>query len=188
MAHDLVALLAAYMPEVGRRSKPRAWIDYKKILDEIVGRHEGEVIDVDGEGWFVARFRDALTGTRCAVEIQRPAKGQGKESTTLQLTRLHIGLNHEKPPNPGEIWPPEKDNTVDRLVALAEPGGICLSRTIYDDIRFHIKLPFDTRRDPKHTAFVCQEIRRKFDSLNLLEAGAVRIDAAGLAGSAVQSP
>ena len=167
---------------------PRAWIDCKKILVEIIGRHEGEVIDVDGEGWLVARFRDALTGTRCAVAIQRASKGQGKESPPLQLARLHIGLNHETPPNPGEIWPTEKDNTVDRLVALAEPGGICLSRTIYDEIRFHIELPFDTRRDPKHTAFLCQEIRRKFDSLNLLEAGAVRIGAAGLAESAVQSP
>jgi len=99
----------------------------------------------------------------------------------MALGRLHFGLNHEAPPNPGNVWPPEKDNTAVTLVALAEPGGICLSQTIYDDIRFKIDLPFDTTRDPKHTAFVCQEIRRKLSSLNLLKAGAVRIGAAGLA-------
>ena len=181
MAHDLVALLAAYMPEIGRGSTSRAWIDYKKSLFEIVGRHEGQVVDVDGEGWFVARFRNALTSTRCAVEIQRAQEGQGKDSASTESARLHIGLNHEASPKHGEIWPPEKDNTVDRLVALAEPGGICLSRTIYDDIRFQIDIPFDTTRDPKHTAFVCQEIRRKLGTLNLLESGAVRIGAAALA-------
>jgi len=188
MADDLVAILAAYLPESGRSSTPHAWIDYKTRLVDIVDRHEGQVIDVAGDGWFVARFGDALAGTRCAVEIQRAPKGPCKDTASMDMPRLHIGLNHEVAPKPGDPWPPDKDNTADRLVALAEPGGICLSRTIYDDIRFLIDLPFDTTRDPKHTAFVCQEIRRKLGSLNLLEAGAVRIGAAGLQEQTVRRP
>ncbi len=180
MANNLVAVLAAYMPEFGRKSTPQAWVDYQEKLALDAGQHGGVVVDVAGDGWFVATFENALTAIRCATDIQRTPKGRGKDSAPTALARLHIGLNFEAPPTPGEIWPPGRDDTADRLVAMAEEGGLCLSRTLYDEVRSHIDLPFDTTRMPEHTAYLCEEIKHKYKSLNLLEAGAVRVPAAAL--------
>lgn len=180
MPQDSVAVLAAYMAETNRKALPRSWADHACRLSEFVYDHDGHVINVVGEGWFVATFSDALKGTRCAVDMQRGMNEKAEEFTAGRA-RLHIGVNYEPSPSPGQVWPQTRDDSVDRLVALAEPGGICLSRTVYDEVRFQIDLRFDTTRDPKHTAYVCQEIRRKLGSLNLLESGAVRLGAAALA-------
>ena len=180
MAEKLVALLAAYMPEWDRKVLPQSWTEFEKRLSEVVDTHEGHVINIVGDGWFVAEFSNALTGVQCAVDIQLDLKEAVAEPTAMDQAQLHIGVNYEPPPRPGQVWPSTRDDSADRLAALAELGGICLSRTVYDEIRFKINLPFDTMRDPKHTAFVCQEIRRKLGSLNLLESGAVRLGAAAL--------
>ncbi len=180
MSHKFTAVLAVYMVENSRNTTTDAWSDFVGSLADCVDRHLGCVVNIVGEGWFLAKFQNALAAIRCAVEIQRRLAGRSVDVLATDPPLLHIGLNHEVPPNDGEAWPPDKDDTVERLVAFAEPGGICLSRTIYDEVRAQIDLPFDTTRDPKHTAFVCQEIRRKFDDLNLLESSAVKLSAAAL--------
>ena len=187
MSHELGAVLAAYMPEDGRNITANAWSELIGSLTDSVGRHHGSVIHVAGEGWFLARFQDALAAVSCAVEVQRALADRDVDVPGADTRRLHIGLNHEVPPDDGEAWPPDRDDRVDRLVAIAESGGICLSRTIYDDVRFQVDLPFDTMRDPKHTAYACQEIRRKFDDLNLLESSAVRLSPAALVGPTTQA-
>ncbi len=187
MSHNLAPLLAAYMVENSRNTTIGAWSVFIGSLADCVDRHQGCVVNIAGEGWFLAKFQDALAAVRCAVEIQQQLANRSVEGQATDSLRLHIGLNHEVPPNDGEAWPPDEDGSVVRLVAIAEPGGICLSRTIYDDVRFQIDLPFDTTRDPKHTAYACQEIRQKFDDLNLLESSAVRLSSAALVGPATQA-
>ena len=187
MPQESVAVLAAYMAEADRKAMNGSWADYECRLSELADNQDGHVINVAGDGWFVATFSDALKGTQCAVDIQRAMSEAGGEPMATGRAWLHIGVNYEPSPSPGQVWPQTQDDSVDRLAALAEPGGVCLSRTVYDEIRFQIDLPFDTVRDPKHTAYVCQEIRRKFDSLNLLESGSVRLGAGALANRNVRA-
>ncbi len=187
MSHNLAPLLAAYIVENSRNTTTEAWSAFIGSLADCVDRHQGCVVNIAGEGWFLARFQDALAAVRCAVEIQQELANRSVEVPATDPLRLHVGLNHEVLPNDGDAWPPNKDDSVARLVAIAEPGGICLSRTIYDDVRFQIDLPFDTTRDPKHTAYTCQEIRQKFDDLNLLESSAVRLSSAALVGPTRQA-
>ena len=181
MSQDDAAVLAAYMTEDARNRTPHLRPEITRWLRDCVAKHQGSVVNLTSEGWFLATFEVALRAVSCAVEIQRRSTLQDAGAEIMESQRLHIGLNFEVPPIDGSTWPPEMDDKVDRLVALVEPGGICFSRTIYYDIKFRIDLPFDTTRDPKHTAFMCQEIRQKLNVLNLLEAGAVRIGAAALA-------
>jgi hypothetical protein len=182
MAQEYSIVLAAYMPESARKTLPKAWSEFAQPVSDIVEDHHGRVIDVDGPGWFVAAFDSAREGTLCAVEIQRTLHNASDELAGAPIRWLHIGLNTETPPRSCEPWPPARDDSVDRLVSLAEPGGVCLSRTVYDEVRFHVDLPFDASRDPHHTAYACQEIRGKLASLNLLESGAVHLHAASLGG------
>lgn len=181
MPQDFSPVLAAYVTGNERDSNGIGWTEVAKPLGDRAERHGGTVIALPGDGWFLATFTNALEALKCAIDIQQRSLAGTAEDAPIRTPRCHLGLNHETTPVDNMSWPPGRDDSVDRLVALSEPGGICLSRTVYDEVRYRVDLPFDTERDPNHTAYQCQEIRRKLDTLNLLEAGSVRISASNLA-------
>lgn len=165
-----------------RDTEPAVLSNIEEILADCVVRFHGRVVNFSVETCLLAEFSNTLDAVGCAVEIQRDLADRSEIVPASRQTRLRIGVNHETLPPGGETSAIDKGDSVARLVALAEPGGICISRTVYDEVRSHLKLQYDTKRDPKHTAFLCQEIRQKWDELNLLELSAVRIGPAELIG------
>ena len=63
-----------------------------------------------------------------------------------------------------------------KMMRAAESGGLCVSRTVYDAVKFDITLPFDDRSDPAHTAYQCGEIRKKRHSMDLALMSAVKVE------------
>jgi adenylate cyclase len=95
-----------------------------------------------GDG-FLAEFASVVDAVRCAVEIQRGMLDREPEVPDEQRIRFRIGVNL------GDVIAEEEDifgdgvNVAARLEALAEPGGICVSRVVRDQVRDKLDYGFE---------------------------------------------
>jgi len=95
---------------------------------------------VDPKIGLIAEFRSVVDAVRCAVEMQRGVIDREPELPEERHIRFRIGINL------GDVIAEEHDifgdgvNVAARLEALAEPGGICISRVVRNQIRD--KLPY----------------------------------------------
>jgi TolB-like protein/class 3 adenylate cyclase/tetratricopeptide (TPR) repeat protein len=116
---------------------------FKAHLGELVSpkikKHRGRTVKNTGDG-FLAEFASVVDAARCAAEIQRGMADRETELTEDRRIRFRIGINL------GDVIAESNDifgdgvNVAARLEALAEPGGICVSRVVRDQIRD--KLPY----------------------------------------------
>ena len=116
---------------------------HQSVILPLIGRHGGRIIDTAGDG-IMAEFPSVIGATECAVEIQTvmAERNEGVPESRRMLFRMGINLGdviHDESRIYGDGI-----NIAARLEALAEPGGVLVSNTVYDQIRG--KLPFDLRR------------------------------------------
>jgi adenylate cyclase len=113
-----------------------------QLVDPKIKEHRGRIVKNTGDG-FLAEFASVVDAVRCAVEVQRGMIDREPEMPDDQRTRFRIGINL------GDVIAEEHDifgdgvNVAARLEALAEPGGICVSRVVRDQIRDKLDLAFD---------------------------------------------
>jgi adenylate cyclase len=114
----------------------------RELVDPKIEEHRGRIVKNTGDG-FLAEFASVVDAVRCAVEVQRGMIDREPEMPEDQRTRFRIGINL------GDVIAEERDifgdgvNVAARLEALAEPGGICVSRVVRDQIRDKVDLAFD---------------------------------------------
>jgi TolB-like protein/class 3 adenylate cyclase len=114
----------------------------RELVDPKIKEHRGRVVKNTGDG-FLAEFASVVDAVRCAVEVQRGMIDREPEMPDDQRTRFRIGINL------GDVIAEEHDifgdgvNVAARLEALAEPGGICVSRVVRDQIRGKLDFAFD---------------------------------------------
>ncbi len=154
----MAASHAAYLVAIGEPAEA----DVVQAIERHGGQHE-----TMPEGVLVAGFDRVLDAVTCAVEA---------------LRALAEGQAHGRPPAP-RIGVSEADpEAAAALAALAEPGGLCLSRTAYYEVRFQLELPYATEIGVDSTAYTCGEIRGKRKAMNLVDLSAVRVAPAALSG------
>jgi len=104
--------------------------EYRGILRPAFARHGGREVKTIGDA-FLVEFASAVSAVRCAVEIQRLLSERNTSQTTERI-QVRIGIHV------GEVIHRENDvygytvNIASRIVSLAEPGGICISKQAYD--------------------------------------------------------
>jgi adenylate cyclase len=114
----------------------------RELVDPKIEEHRGRIVKNTGDG-FLAEFASVVDAVRCAVEVQRGMIDREPETPDDQRIRLRIGINL------GDVIAEEHDifgdgvNVAARLEALAEPGGICVSRVVRDQIRDKLDFAFD---------------------------------------------
>ena len=102
----------------------------RNIIQPLVAAYNGRVIDYAGDGAFV-EFGDAPSAMSCAIAIQRKLAAEQAHFHEQDRFRLRIGLNK------GDVLVTETGiagrhvNITARLEALADPGGICFSKSVY---------------------------------------------------------
>ncbi len=141
----LAAILAADIAGYSRlmhEDEPATVRDLKShqsVILPLVGQHGGRIIDTAGDG-IMAEFPSVIGATECAVEIQTVMAERNQRVLESRRMRFRIGINlgdviHDETRIYGDGI-----NIAARLEALAQPGGVLVSNTVYDQVRG--KLPF----------------------------------------------
>src|SRR4030095_12942690 len=108
----------------------------------LIGRHGGRIIDTAGDG-IMAEFPSVIGATECAVEIQTVMAQRNEGVPESRLSLFCSGINL------GDVIHDESRiygdgiNIAARLEALAEPGGVLVSNTVYDQIRGKLPVTFE---------------------------------------------
>lgn len=118
--------------EVGTRARVRGLFD--EVLGPAVADHGGRLIKTTGDGVLV-EFASAVDAVQCAVRVQGEAAARNAGLVDGDRLDLRIGINL------GDVIVEEGDlfgdgvNVAARLEGLAAPGGICVSDSVYQQVR-----------------------------------------------------
>src|SRR5438309_756523 len=114
---------------------------HQSVILPLIGRHGGRVIDTAGDG-ILAEFPSVIGATECAVELQTVMAERNERVPESRRMLFRIGINL------GDVIHDESRiygdgiNIAARLEALAEPGGVLVSSTVYDHVRGKLPLTF----------------------------------------------
>src|SRR5262245_7289965 len=106
----------------------------KTILEPVVRSHEGRVIKIMGDG-VLMEFASAVNAAEAALELQAKMAEASKSVTEGHQIILRIGINLGDVVGEGSDIYGDGLNVAARLEALAEPGGICVSAKIHEELR-----------------------------------------------------
>jgi len=112
------------------------------ILVPVVAQHNGRVVKVMGDGVLV-EFGSAVDAVQCAVELQKAFAGANEGVAEAQRIILRIGINIGDVIVEGQDIYGDGVNVAARLEAMAEPGGILVSATVYDHVSGKLELAFE---------------------------------------------
>ena len=114
----------------------------KELVDPKITEHRGHIVKTTGDGMLV-EFVSVVDAVRCAVEIQRGMVERNVDVPEDRRIEFRIGINV------GDIISDDNDiygdgvNVAARLEALAEPGGIFVSRNVHDQVRDKLSFGFE---------------------------------------------
>ena len=147
LAAILAADVAGYsrlmgMDEEGTLERLKA--HRRQLVDPKITEHQGRIVKTTGDGLLV-EFASVVDAMRCAAEVQRGMLDREPEATDERQIRFRIGVNlGDIIAEGGDIFG-DGVNVAARLEALAEPGGICVSGVVRDQIRDKLPYPFEDR-------------------------------------------
>lgn len=107
--------------------------EQKRLIRPILGRHNGREVKTMGDA-FLAEFESALEAATCAYDIQRATREFNISLPKERRLHLRVGIHL------GDVLEEHGDisgdavNVASRIEALAEDGGVCMTRQVYDHV------------------------------------------------------
>ena len=143
----LAAILADHIPFYSRLmgdyepATVHALKGHQAVILPLVGRYGGRIIDTAGDG-ILAEFPSVINATECAVEMQTIMATRNEAVPASRRMQFRIGINlgdviHDETRIYGDGI-----NVAARLEGIAEPGGICISRQVFDQVSRALKADF----------------------------------------------
>jgi len=115
---------------------------YRQIMSDLIDQHSGRVVDNPGDN-LLAEFASAVDAVECSVQIQNRFKKENAKYVEDKQLKFRIGVNIGDVVQDGDRIYGSGVNVAARIEGIAEPGGICISRGTYDQIKDKLDLGFD---------------------------------------------
>ncbi len=147
MERKLTAILCAdvfgYSRLMGKNEEAtlRSLSSSRKLIDSLIEQHRGRFVNSAGDS-VLAEFASVVNAVQCAVEIQATLKTENANLPSDRRMEFRIGVNLGDVMVDGEQIYGDGVNVAARLESLAEPGGICISGKVHDEIRSKLALGY----------------------------------------------
>ncbi|MDJ0944889.1 MAG: adenylate/guanylate cyclase domain-containing protein [Kiloniellales bacterium] len=114
----------------------------EELIDPKVAEHHGRIVKLTGDGALV-EFASAVDAVECAAAVQRGMEERTAQEPEDRRIKFRIGINI------GDIIVEESDiygdgvNVAARLESVADPGGICIARNVFNQVKNKVDLGFE---------------------------------------------
>ena len=111
----------------------------QKIVSPIIEKYNGKLLKQAGDGYLI-EFSSAVDAVQCGIKVQKTISEFNSNKDEYENIILRIGIHL------GDILIRDNDifgdgvNIASRIESLAEPGGICISQTVYDQIKNKVEI------------------------------------------------
>jgi class 3 adenylate cyclase len=113
----------------------------RAIIDRLIITHEGRIFSTAGDS-VLAEFASSVEAVRCAVEIQEALQTRNETLPISQRLEFRIGVNLGDVMVDGADILGDGVNVAARIESITDPGGICISSSVYDQIMNKLSLGF----------------------------------------------
>jgi adenylate cyclase len=142
LAAILAADVAGYSRLMGQDEEgtlARLKAHRRELVDPKIREHRGRIVKTTGDGLLV-EFVSPVEAVRCAVEVQRGMLDRNAATPENKRIHFRVGINlGDVIADGGDLFG-DGVNVAARLEALSEPGGLCLSQAVWEQVRD--KLPY----------------------------------------------
>ncbi|MBI1813481.1 MAG: tetratricopeptide repeat protein [Deltaproteobacteria bacterium] len=122
--------------------------EQQQLVRPIFAQYSGREVKSTGDG-FLVEFGSALQAVHCAIEIQKGMVQRNSSEAPDRRIQIRIGLHlGDVETRDGDVFG-DGVNIAARIEPLAEPGGICISGAVYEQIRNKIDLPLIRLKQPQ---------------------------------------
>jgi TolB-like protein len=115
---------------------------YREIMASLIKQHRGRVVDSPGDN-VLAEFASVVDAVQCAVTVQKELLTRNAELPENRRMEFRVGINLGDVIAEKERIYGDGVNIAARLEALADPGGICISKTAFDQIETKLPLGYE---------------------------------------------
>jgi len=149
LERKLVTILSADVAEYSRlmaedeEQTLRIFREHSQTFQALVAVHHGRIFNTAGDA-ILAEFTSPVEAVRCATDIQAALRTRNDQLPLTRQVKFRIGVNL------GDVMVQNSDllgdgvNVAARLQGAAAPGGICISGSVYDQIRNKLSLGFES--------------------------------------------
>ena len=115
---------------------------HKQAFSDLIKQHRGRVVDSPGDN-LLAEFASVVDAVQCAVAVQKELQTRNAELPEDRRMLFRIGVNLGDVIEEGARIYGDGVNIAARLESLADPGGICISKTAFDQIESKLPLGYE---------------------------------------------
>ena len=121
---------------------------FSDIVEPAIAQSDGRIVKLMGDGMLI-EFASVVDAVTCAVRVQTLVTEKEREVAAEHRIEYRVGVNL------GDVFHDNDDifgdgvNIAARLEQMAEPGGICISGTVYDHLKFNIPVSYEALGEVK---------------------------------------
>jgi len=115
---------------------------HRRLIDSLIADHGGRIVGTAGDS-VLAEFGSSVEAVRCAVEIQESLATRNDSLPAPERMQFRIGINLGDVIVDGADILGDGVNVASRLESIADPGGVCIASSVFDQISGKLNLGFE---------------------------------------------
>lgn len=149
LERKLATILSADVAEFSRlmaedeEGTLKIFSSHKQVFESLVAMHRGRIFNTAGDA-ILAEFGSAVEAVRCGTDIQAALRTANDQLSPARQVKFRIGINLGDVMIHGQDLLGDGVNVAARLQSAAEPGGICISGSVHDQIVNKLSLSFQS--------------------------------------------